>query len=97
MPALSLLCSVLCFLLNLSNVCDLVIIPLSFCMYSGIGGGYIHEGKLLHGSNFCAAEFGHTKVSMDGPECLCGGRGCLESYSSGGALQAEAKKLMEGN
>ena len=64
--------------------------------FAGIGGGYIQDGKLLHGTNFCAGELGHTKVSMDGPECLCGGRGCLESYSSGGALQREAVALNKG-
>ncbi|TSN95671.1 Bifunctional UDP-N-acetylglucosamine 2-epimerase/N-acetylmannosamine kinase [Bagarius yarrelli] len=56
-------------------------------------GGIIHHGELIHGSTFCAAELGHIMVSLDGPECSCGGRGCVEAYASGLALQREAKRL----
>uniref|UniRef100_A0A672JL48 UDP-N-acetylglucosamine 2-epimerase domain-containing protein n=1 Tax=Salarias fasciatus TaxID=181472 RepID=A0A672JL48_SALFA len=59
----------------------------------GIGGGIIHHNELVHGSTFCAAELGHIVVSLEGPECSCGGHGCIEAYSSGMALQREAKKL----
>uniref|UniRef100_A0A8C7ET52 Glucosamine (UDP-N-acetyl)-2-epimerase/N-acetylmannosamine kinase n=1 Tax=Neovison vison TaxID=452646 RepID=A0A8C7ET52_NEOVI len=59
----------------------------------GIGGGIIHQHELIHGSSFCAAELGHLVVSLDGPDCSCGGRGCIEAYASGMALQREAKKL----
>lgn len=60
---------------------------------TGIGGGMVLDGKLVHGSNFCAAELGHIKVSLDGPDCLCGSKGCMEAYCSGSALTREAKKL----
>ncbi|XP_041047366.1 bifunctional UDP-N-acetylglucosamine 2-epimerase/N-acetylmannosamine kinase isoform X1 [Carcharodon carcharias] len=60
---------------------------------TGIGGGIIHNNELIHGSTFCAAEFGHIMVSMDGPECTCGSKGCMEAYASGIALQREAKRL----
>ncbi|XP_043920242.1 bifunctional UDP-N-acetylglucosamine 2-epimerase/N-acetylmannosamine kinase [Protopterus annectens] len=60
---------------------------------TGIGGGIIHHNELIHGSSFCAAELGHLIVSLDGPECSCGGRGCIEAYASGTALQREAKRL----
>ncbi|NXS08153.1 GLCNE kinase, partial [Neodrepanis coruscans] len=60
---------------------------------TGIGGGIVHQHELIHGSSFCAAELGHIVVSLDGPECLCGSRGCIEAYASGIALQREAKKL----
>uniref|UniRef100_A0A3Q2VJE9 Glucosamine (UDP-N-acetyl)-2-epimerase/N-acetylmannosamine kinase n=2 Tax=Haplochromini TaxID=319058 RepID=A0A3Q2VJE9_HAPBU len=59
----------------------------------GIGGGIIHHNELVHGSTFCAAELGHIMVSLEGPECMCGSRGCIEAYASGMALQREAKKL----
>ncbi|RXM32977.1 Bifunctional UDP-N-acetylglucosamine 2-epimerase/N-acetylmannosamine kinase [Acipenser ruthenus] len=62
---------------------------------TGIGGGIIHHNELIHGSTFCAAELGHIMVSLDGPECLCGSRGCIEAYASGMALQREAKKLQD--
>ncbi|XP_051890719.1 bifunctional UDP-N-acetylglucosamine 2-epimerase/N-acetylmannosamine kinase isoform X2 [Pristis pectinata] len=60
---------------------------------TGIGGGIIHKSELIHGSMFCAAELGHIMVSLDGPECMCGSRGCIEAYASGLALQKEAKRL----
>ncbi|XP_076023392.1 bifunctional UDP-N-acetylglucosamine 2-epimerase/N-acetylmannosamine kinase isoform X2 [Genypterus blacodes] len=60
---------------------------------TGIGGGIIHHNELIHGNNFCAAELGHIMVSLDGPECTCGSRGCIEAYASGMALQREAKRL----
>ncbi|XP_022091734.1 bifunctional UDP-N-acetylglucosamine 2-epimerase/N-acetylmannosamine kinase-like isoform X1 [Acanthaster planci] len=65
---------------------------------TGIGGGIVLGGKLIHGTEFCAAELGHTKVSLGGPTCQCGGTGCVEAYSSGLALQQEALRLYaEGN
>ncbi|XP_024914088.1 bifunctional UDP-N-acetylglucosamine 2-epimerase/N-acetylmannosamine kinase isoform X2 [Cynoglossus semilaevis] len=60
---------------------------------TGIGGGIIHHNELVHGSTFCAAELGHIMVSLEGPECSCGSRGCIEAYASGMALQREAKRL----
>ncbi|XP_029915969.1 bifunctional UDP-N-acetylglucosamine 2-epimerase/N-acetylmannosamine kinase isoform X1 [Myripristis murdjan] len=60
---------------------------------TGIGGGIIQHHELVHGSTFCAAELGHIMVSLDGPECMCGSRGCIEAYASGMALQREAKRL----
>ncbi|XP_043970542.1 bifunctional UDP-N-acetylglucosamine 2-epimerase/N-acetylmannosamine kinase isoform X1 [Gambusia affinis] len=60
---------------------------------TGIGGGIIHNSELIHGSTFCAAELGHIKVSLEGPECSCGSQGCIEAFASGMALQREAKRL----
>ncbi|XP_033098876.1 bifunctional UDP-N-acetylglucosamine 2-epimerase/N-acetylmannosamine kinase-like isoform X2 [Anneissia japonica] len=62
---------------------------------TGIGGGIVLGSKLIHGNNFCAAELGHVKVSLDGPACLCGSSGCAEAYASGAALQRAAVKLNE--
>ncbi|XP_062898637.1 bifunctional UDP-N-acetylglucosamine 2-epimerase/N-acetylmannosamine kinase isoform X1 [Mobula hypostoma] len=64
-----------------------------FITGTGIGGGIVQNSNLIHGSMFCAAELGHIVVSLDGPECMCGGRGCIEAYASGLALQREAKRL----
>ncbi|XP_046901324.1 bifunctional UDP-N-acetylglucosamine 2-epimerase/N-acetylmannosamine kinase [Hypomesus transpacificus] len=60
---------------------------------TGIGGGIVQHNELVHGSSFCAAELGHIMVSLEGPECSCGSRGCIEAYASGMALQREAKRL----
>ena len=69
---------------------------LCVCVCVGIGGGIIHHHELVHGSTFCAGELGHIMVSLDGPECMCGSRGCVEAYASGMALQREAKRLHDG-
>ncbi|WP_203434081.1 ROK family transcriptional regulator [Jiangella asiatica] len=46
----------------------------------GVGGGLVLGGHLFSGAFGGAAEFGHVSVDPDGPECPCGGRGCLERY-----------------
>lgn len=47
---------------------------------TGVGAGVIVQGRLLLGANHAAGELGHTVVYGDGPECRCGGKGCLERY-----------------
>lgn len=48
---------------------------------TGLGGGFIIDGKLYIGKGF-AAEIGHIPVVKDGYLCGCGNRGCLECYAS---------------
>jgi len=65
----------------------------------GIGAGVVSGGRLLRGLSSSAGEWGHTKVSFDGPTCQCGGRGCLEAYVGGGAIMRrwrEAGSNVEG-
>ncbi|MFD8029057.1 ROK family protein [Streptomyces sp. NPDC059717] len=47
----------------------------------GIGGAVVVDGRLLRGTHGFAGELGHVPVRPDGPECACGGRGCLEQYA----------------
>ncbi|MEU2582093.1 ROK family transcriptional regulator [Streptomyces avermitilis] len=47
----------------------------------GIGGAVVVDGRLLRGTRGFAGELGHVPVHPDGPECACGGRGCLEQYA----------------
>ncbi|MEG3628178.1 ROK family transcriptional regulator [Streptomyces poriticola] len=47
----------------------------------GIGAGVVVDGRLLRGTRGFAGELGHVPVFPDGPECACGGRGCLEQYA----------------
>ncbi|HLC16657.1 MAG TPA: ROK family protein [Thermodesulfovibrionia bacterium] len=50
---------------------------------TGVGGGLIVEGKLVHGANNLAGEFGHMVIQrkLNGRICGCGNRGCLEAYA----------------
>jgi predicted NBD/HSP70 family sugar kinase len=55
---------------------------------SGVGAGIVLEDRLFHGSGGTAGEIGHLTLDESGPVCRCGSRGCLEAYTSTGALQA---------
>jgi glucokinase len=57
-------------------------------LLEGIGGGIVEGGNLLSGRDGSAGEIGHTRVSMDGPLCGCGGRGCLEAHLAPARLAA---------
>ena len=50
---------------------------------TGVGGGIVAEGKLLHGVAGAAGELGHITVDFDQPiPCTCGKKGCLETVAS---------------
>jgi predicted NBD/HSP70 family sugar kinase len=60
---------------------------------AGVGMGLVLGGQLYDGSTGAAAEFGHTKFQIDGPLCMCGKRGCVESYVSDYALHRDARTM----
>ncbi len=57
---------------------------------TGVGGAVLAEGKLLRGATGIAGHVGHLTVDADGPPCICGNRGCLETYFSAPAIEASA-------
>jgi glucokinase len=59
---------------------------------TGIGGGFILDGRLYRGSTGAAAEVGHMTILPHGPRCGCGNRGCLEALASGTAIAREARE-----
>ncbi|MEO1732082.1 MAG: ROK family transcriptional regulator [Pseudomonadota bacterium] len=61
---------------------------------SGVGLGIVIGNELYRGARGCGAEFGHTKVQLDGALCRCGQRGCLEAYVADYALLREASLVM---
>lgn len=61
---------------------------------TGVGGGIIIDGKIYAGSNFAGAEIGHTVISVDGPQCTCGRKGCFEVYSSATGLVRMTKEAL---
>lgn len=63
---------------------------------SGVGMGIVLNGRLYRGARGCGAEFGHTKVQLDGALCRCGQRGCLEAYVADYALLREGQILNGG-
>ncbi len=61
---------------------------------TGVGGGIVIDGKIYSGSNFAGAEIGHTVISVDGPQCSCGRKGCFEVFSSATGLVRMTKEKM---
>jgi glucokinase len=68
---------------------DLVLLTLG----TGIGGGIISGGRVLHGFVGMAGELGHTTVVPSGNPCGCGNRGCLEKHASATAVVAMARMM----
>ncbi len=62
----------------------------------GVGLGIVLDTQLFRGARGLGAEFGHTKVQIDGALCRCGQRGCLEAYVSDYALAREAGLAVKG-
>ncbi|HEU5101934.1 MAG TPA: ROK family transcriptional regulator [Roseiflexaceae bacterium] len=56
----------------------------------GVGMGAVVNGELLRGHRDIGAEFGHITMSLDGPLCQCGKRGCLEAIASDVGIVAAA-------
>ena len=48
----------------------------------GLGAGIVLGDRLYVGNDGLAGEVGHTVLQLDGPPCLCGRRGCAETYIS---------------
>lgn len=62
---------------------------------TGVGGGFIINGKLFEGRECAGAEPGHMVIVADGERCNCGRRGCWEAYASVSALIRQTKAAME--
>jgi glucokinase len=60
---------------------------------TGIGGGVILDGKLMHGRLSLAAEFGHMVITEAPILCTCGAFGCWEAVAAGPALGQRATEL----
>jgi glucokinase len=56
---------------------------------TGVGGGLVEGNRLAVGRTGNAGHFGHIVVGSDDRPCRCGGRGCLEAYVSGPAIERE--------
>jgi len=68
---------------------------------TGVGGGPVVDGQVLHGANAIAGEWGHNPLpwpqreEWPGPRCWCGRRGCLESWLCGDAFARGAAQGRE--
>ena len=62
---------------------------------TGVGGGVICDGRLYEGNEGKGAELGHVCLILNGRQCGCGRKGCLETYASASALLRDTKEMME--
>jgi glucokinase len=63
--------------------CEVVLLTLG----TGVGGGLIVGGRIVHGIAGMAGELGHVTVEPDGVRCDCGAPGCLEAYASASGIK----------
>ena len=61
---------------------------------TGVGSGFIINGRVLRGYSGAAAELGHTVIEVGGAQCGCGLRGCFEQYASGPAIARMAREAI---
>lgn len=59
---------------------------------TGVGGGLVLGNRLVNGASGNAGHVGHVVVDPDGPDCVCGGKGCLEAIAAGPALVRWARE-----
>jgi glucokinase len=59
---------------------------------TGIGGGVVVDGQLMHGHRGMAAHVGHLRMAPVGPSCSCGAIACFEAFAAGPALARRARE-----
>jgi predicted NBD/HSP70 family sugar kinase len=67
-------------------------------IYEGLGAGIVFNGELYEGSEYLSGEVGHMVLMPDnGPECICGGRGCFEALVSLNRIHKQLREYYEEN
>ncbi len=63
---------------------------------TGLGSGFVVDGKLVYGHDGFAGEIGHTSIrpGLSNRDCGCGRKGCLETYVSATGLKRTVLKIM---
>lgn len=70
---------------------DFVVVSMS---HGGLGSCFYSNGQPHLGYNGFAGEVGHTCVEVNGRECGCGNKGCLETYCGKKGLVRTAEELI---
>jgi glucokinase len=71
---------------------DFIVITLG----TGLGSGFVVDGKLVYGHDGFAGEIGHTSIrpGESNRDCGCGKKGCIETYASATGLKRTLLKIM---
>ncbi|MFR9556716.1 MAG: ROK family protein [Rikenellaceae bacterium] len=75
---------------NGKGLSDFIMITLG----TGLGSGFVANGKMIYGHDGFAGEAGHMIVVPNGRECGCGRKGCLEAYVSATGIKRTAFEVM---
>jgi glucokinase len=62
---------------------------------TGVGSGFVANGKLIYGHDGFAGELGHVISIRDGRKCGCGRKGCLETYTSATGIVTTANEFLQ--
>jgi predicted NBD/HSP70 family sugar kinase len=60
-------------------------------MGTGIGAGILLNGIPYRGPSGNAGEIGHSCLDINGPDCWCGAKGCLEAVAGPAAVVSQAR------
>jgi len=61
---------------------------------TGLGSGFVVNGKIVYGHDGFAGELGHTVAVPEGRQCACGKQGCLETYVSASGIKRTMYKMI---
>lgn len=61
---------------------------------TGLGSGFVANGKMILGHDGFAGELGHTIFDPNGRLCNCGRKGCLETYASASGIVRTVKEMI---
>jgi glucokinase len=67
---------------------------LMFTLGTGVGGGVLAGGRIVRGAGGIAGHLGHVSVDPWGADCICGGRGCIETMFSARAIESAADEVV---
>ncbi len=73
-------------------------VVLALILGTGVGAGIAVGGRVVTGANALAGEWGHNPLpwpdptEVPGPQCYCGMRGCIETWVSGPAMEADHRR-----
>ncbi len=62
---------------------------------TGVGSGFVANGKMIYGHDGFAGELGHVIAVRDGRLCGCGRKGCLETYTSATGIVRTAHEFLQ--
>ena len=60
---------------------------------TGVGSGMAVRGRLYTGSTYGDGQLGHVVINPEGPQCVCGNRGCLETFVGEQTLVSKMRSL----